>query len=625
MSSMGTNSGAVGIKAAPLRFYLKTSFVGLVLALTLGVMAHGMRYALIIGINDYPGEDNDLVYSTNDAIAIADVLLRDEKWCEENVFVLLDAGATKEVIADVLFSLAGKVSTDDLLLLYFSGHGAAAPEEPPYDELDGYDEYICAYGSALGEFIRDDELSEWLNSITVGTLVVVLDTCYSGGHIRSPFGKPKALRTGYQIRVMDDFVSDLKRLELQPKDLGDLEKKIVVLTSSAENELSWELGPPFNHGLFTYYLLEAMEGNADIEGNNDGAVSAEECYRYLEPRVREISDMYRLNQRPQLFDQSPGETVFMEKFPAVCELQEKVLTAGWHMISVPGDVCGANDPEAVFGDDVSPLYLFHFDPQAGRYKMYPPSGELVISPGKGYWIRLYDMAILDVDLRRTSESLATIALSPGWNQIGHPLSLPVPISALQVRYKEQELSLLDAQARDWVSGYLFRYDPIKQRYEVVDPMEGCLEPWRGYWMRAYVDCELVIPLEQCQEGGMTAHLKSETMPEARLELPPLPPAAPVHGDLLRVVTIPNPVRDVNTAIFRVLGICPCRVQGIRVEIYDLAGRLVWRGEDEGSVLTWHIKGLDGMPLANGVYLYKAYVKVENEWVLVGVQKVAVYR
>jgi len=176
-----------------------------------------------------------------------------------------------------------------------------------------------------------------------------------------------------------------------------------------------------------------------------------------------------------------------------------------------------------------------------------------------------------------------------------------------------------------VSAYLFGYDSVNGGYVVLDPEEGILEAWHGYWLRAYVECELIVPAEPAPSAPPAGALSPQDIERLGIEPPPPPPNLPSLAGELRVLPIPNPVRDVNTTTFRVLGICPCRVQGIRVEIYDLAGRLVWRGEDEGSMLTWHIKGLDGMPLANGVYLYKAYVKVENEWVPVGVQKVAVYR
>jgi hypothetical protein len=89
-----------------------------------------------------------------------------------------------------------------------------------------------------------------------------------------------------------------------------------------------------------------------------------------------------------------------------------------------------------------------------------------------------------------------------------------------------------------------------------------------------------------------------------------------------VQNVPNPIRDVHTTTFVVRGV---EAEAIRVEVYDLAGRLVWQGEAAGNELIWHTDDLLGRYLANGVYLYKAYVKIGGQWVVTQVQKVVILR
>ena len=89
-----------------------------------------------------------------------------------------------------------------------------------------------------------------------------------------------------------------------------------------------------------------------------------------------------------------------------------------------------------------------------------------------------------------------------------------------------------------------------------------------------------------------------------------------------VFNVPNPVRDVHTTTFVVRGV---EAERIRVEIYDLTGKLVWRGEALGNELTWHTDDLTGLPLANGVYLYKVYVKVGEAWIVSDVRKLVILR
>jgi hypothetical protein len=99
------------------------------------------------------------------------------------------------------------------------------------------------------------------------------------------------------------------------------------------------------------------------------------------------------------------------------------------------------------------------------------------------------------------------------------------------------------------------------------------------------------------------------------------PMAQARGEIV-FLCLPNPVRDVHTATFAVRGV---EAERIRVEVYDLAGKLVWKGEALGNELTWHTEDLTGLPLANGVYLYRIYVKVGEGWLFSGMQKVVILR
>ena len=106
---------------------------------------------------------------------------------------------------------------------------------------------------------------------------------------------------------------------------------------------------------------------------------------------------------------------------------------------------------------------------------------------------------------------------------------------------------------------------------------------------------------------------------APLSILSLPEAKPRE---ISFFNVPNPVRDVHTTTFVVRGV---EAERIRVEVYDLTGKLVWQGEALGAELTWHTEDLTGLPLANGVYLYKVYVKVGEGWLFSDVQKVVILR
>ncbi|MEN3009384.1 MAG: T9SS type A sorting domain-containing protein, partial [Candidatus Bipolaricaulaceae bacterium] len=115
-------------------------------------------------------------------------------------------------------------------------------------------------------------------------------------------------------------------------------------------------------------------------------------------------------------------------------------------------------------------------------------------------------------------------------------------------------------------------------------------------------------------------VKSETgRALALLELP-TPPSR--EASKPEVMVSPNPVRDVHTAVFSVRGV---EAEALRVEVYDLAGRLVWAGEVLGNELIWHTQDLAGHFLANGVYFYRAYVQMVTGDIIVAVGKVAILR
>jgi hypothetical protein len=96
-------------------------------------------------------------------------------------------------------------------------------------------------------------------------------------------------------------------------------------------------------------------------------------------------------------------------------------------------------------------------------------------------------------------------------------------------------------------------------------------------------------------------------------------------DGLVVGNEPNPIRSEHTTTFKVTGPKSDLVGAIRVEIYDLSGQLVWREEVQGRETQWHTNDLRGELLANGVYLYRVWVKVGDAWLPTEAQKVAVVR
>jgi hypothetical protein len=304
------------------------------------------RIALIVGVSDYAhlppavagtrpktsglnyadedGYDTSLVFMSADGTDDAGIPTLGGSFDPDNVHTLLDRQATKGAIhAEIVNWMAPRVGQDTLVVFFFSGHGMQAPDDDG-DEADGYDEYIVPHdvdtsGSWAPETaIRDDELQGWLEQLGSSRVVVIIDTCFSGGMLHSvDDGTIKTLVTGpdggpggeaAQVQLGSGFAQDLQ-------STGYL-----VLMATAENQNSWEFGA-LGNGVFTYYLLEGLRSeSADTDGN--GWISAEEAYAYLASRVDQYvySQTGDSHQNPQLFDGVPGsvDLIRLGAPPAPC-------------------------------------------------------------------------------------------------------------------------------------------------------------------------------------------------------------------------------------------------------------------------------------------------------------------
>jgi hypothetical protein len=309
--------------------------------------------------------------------------------------------------------------------------------------------------------------------------------------------------------------------------------------------------------------------------------------------------------------------------------------AGWHMIALPGELCGACG-DAVGGlccalcDDLDPCYLFHYDPTSGGYLMVPPCDAIDASVGMGLWVHVSDATTLCAPVTAPTETVC-IPMQAGWNQVGNPFDFEVLLSNTRIHYQGVDVTLEQAQGNGWISMYLFGYDAGSSGYVMTMPPNGMLAATSGYWLRAYVDCEVCIdpiPAPPVPPSGVQ-RADLSAMNAQGIPTPPAPPMMRAMDasilDGLVVKNEPNPIRSENTTTFKVTGPKSDLVEAIRVEIYDLTGQLVWREEVQGRETQWHTDDLRGELLANGVYLYRVWVEIGEILYPLEIQKLAVAR
>ena len=167
-----------------------------------------MKRALCIGINDYPGDGNDLNGCVNDANNWAALLTDNFDFPKSGVTLLTDTAATKQNFMRSIESLLAGARSDDVLVLTISAHGSytadRSGDEPTYDEV------ICPYDAAEND-VTDDELRALFTEIPSGVrLTVIADTCFSGTVTRaSPMREPPDKR---RVRFLNPAVRGEQQL-----------------------------------------------------------------------------------------------------------------------------------------------------------------------------------------------------------------------------------------------------------------------------------------------------------------------------------------------------------------------------------------------------------------------------
>jgi uncharacterized repeat protein (TIGR01451 family) len=151
-----------------------------------------------------------------------------------------------------------------------------------------------------------------------------------------------------------------------------------------------------------------------------------------------------------------------------------------------------------------------------RYEDNPDDPFLSIIPGQSVWVLIPSDTTLFVIGQPTANLPYSISLKAGWNQIGNPF-LSVEewnLSAIKVRCGSGEKTLSDAQAAGWIEDYAWGWEqdannPNEGRYvlvydiSIIPGVKGQLEPWKGYWVYAHTDCELILPPPSQNKGRGT--------------------------------------------------------------------------------------------------------------------------
>lgn len=226
-------------------------------------------WAAVIGIDNYQNVRH-LKYATKDARAFYKHLVQNIHIPEENITLLINQQAHLEQIRSTLGThLKRNAGKDDMVLIYFAGHGATE-EDPKSPGGDGLEKYILPYDAELEDLFATalpmSDIAKIFNRIQSERLIFIADACYSGASGGRTIGL-----TGMRANISEAFMDRIA---------GG--KGRVIITASGANEVSVE-NDKLKHGVFTYYLVEGLQGKADID--NDGNITVDEVYHYVAKKV----------------------------------------------------------------------------------------------------------------------------------------------------------------------------------------------------------------------------------------------------------------------------------------------------------------------------------------------------
>jgi hypothetical protein len=148
----------------------------------LGTPSSGDKYAILVGISDYPGTANDLQYSDDDAQAMNNTLTTLYGYSPSNIHLLLNMNASFTAIRDAIDDIKSKAVAGDEVVFFFSGHGTKGRADDGDDEK--IDEAIVSHdGNPSGSLIAiwDGQLRDWFSGFNTSRIIFIFDSCLAGG------------------------------------------------------------------------------------------------------------------------------------------------------------------------------------------------------------------------------------------------------------------------------------------------------------------------------------------------------------------------------------------------------------------------------------------------------------
>ena len=261
-----------------MRKWLGMAVAGLVALACVGT-AQAKHYALCTGLNQYKSSyvssDSWLNGCVPDAKNVYTNITMRGEWDKANSTIFTNAQGTFAAVSNKLMSFASTAVSGDVVLYYHSSHG--------YQD-SGKNTGICMYDDDM----PDSSFAKILANFKAGVkVIIVLDTCHSGGMFKSlrRDGTARALDTGSPFAFAERVNEELAAIRADEAARGIKAAKLAILdcawvTAADYNQYSWDGD---EGGAFTdCYIGSVKSGACDQSpyGNGDSYATFMEMFNY---------------------------------------------------------------------------------------------------------------------------------------------------------------------------------------------------------------------------------------------------------------------------------------------------------------------------------------------------------
>lgn len=238
--------------------------------------AGGRRFALLVGINNYPTAPLEACVSDTERWAAA---LGKLGFAETTR--LINDEATRAKILEALRKMVREAESGDVMVFQFAGHGTQLPDLDGDEDGDGQDEALCPYDFDTGNFLIDDDIKEVFAGLPAGVnLTCFIDCCHSGTITRfavAQSGRVMGVRGGVPkarfIRVKEPVIEKYRKARaksatraLKRVVSGSSTMHEVVFSACRPDQVAFESG---GQGDFTRIATELLENGLRNDSHAD--------------------------------------------------------------------------------------------------------------------------------------------------------------------------------------------------------------------------------------------------------------------------------------------------------------------------------------------------------------------